>query len=98
MYFLVGVVIAVVSTYLAGLFTKDLDFNEGFNFGLSIGKFSAVPFNILLGTLLIWHRKKDAPNLLLVLAGAILSAIGGALGGLIPLAFLSNRPVEKPWA
>jgi hypothetical protein len=48
--------------------------------------------------LLIWHRKKDAPNLLLVLAGAILSAIGGALGGLIPLAFLSNRPVEKPWA
>ena len=96
MYFLVGVVIALISTYLAGFFTKVLDFNEGFNLGLSVGQFSAVPFNILLGTLLIWHRKKDAPNLLLVLAGAILSAPTGALGGLIPLAFLSNRPVEKP--
>jgi hypothetical protein len=48
--------------------------------------------------LLIWHRNKDAPNLLLVLAGAILSSFAGALGGLIPLAFLSSRPVEKPWA
>ena len=45
-----------------------------------------------VGTLLIWHRKKDAPNLLLVLAGAVLSTVSGAIGGLIPLAFLSNRP------
>ena len=96
MYLLVGVVIAGVSGYLAGLFTQGFD--EGFNIGRLAGQFSAVPLNILLGTLLIWHRKKDAPNLLLVLAGAILSAIAGALGGLIPLAFLSNRPVEKPWA
>jgi TIR domain len=96
MYLLVGLVIGAVSGYLVGLFTQSFD--EGFNIGRLAGQFSAVPFNILLGTLLIWHRKKDAPNLLLVLAGAILSAIGGALGGLIPLAFLSNRPVEKPWA
>jgi hypothetical protein len=95
MYLLVGLVIGAVCGYLAGLFVKE---DEGFNIGRLAGQFSAVPFNILLGTLLIWHRKKDAPNLLLVLAGAILSAIGGALGGLIPLAFLSNRPVEKPWA
>jgi hypothetical protein len=95
MYLLVGLVIGAVSGYLVGLFVKE---DEGFNIGRLAGQFSAVPFNILLGTLLIWHRKKDAPNLLLVLAGAILSAIGGALGGLIPLAFLSNRPVEKPWA
>jgi hypothetical protein len=96
MYLLVGLVIGAVFGYLVGLFTQSFD--EGFNIGRLAGQFSAVPFNILLGTLLIWHRKKDAPNLLLVLAGAILSAIGGALGGLIPLAFLSNRPVEKPWA
>jgi len=95
MYLLVGLVIGAVSGYLVGLFVKA---DEGFNIGRLAGQFSAVPFNILLGTLLIWHRKKDAPNLLLVLAGAILSAVGGALGGLIPLAFLSNRPVEKPWA
>ena len=95
MYLLVGLVIGAVSGYLVGLFVKA---DEGFDVGRLAGQFSAVPFNILLGTLLIWHRKKDAPNLLLVLAGAILSAIAGALGGLIPLAFLSNRPVEKPWA
>jgi TIR domain len=95
MYVLVGIVIGGVCGYLVGLFVKE---DEGFNIGRLAGQFSAVPFNILLGTLLIWHRKKDAPNLLLVLAGAILSAVGGALGGLIPLAFLSNRPVEKPWA
>jgi hypothetical protein len=98
MYFLVGLVIAFISTYLAGFFNKASNFSEGFNFGVSVGQFSAVPYNILLGILLIWHRKKDAPNLLLVLVGAILSAFAGALGGLIPLAFLSNRPVEKPWA
>src|SRR5262249_3910200 len=96
MYLLVGLVIGAVSGYLVGLFTQGFD--QGFNVGRLAGQFSAVPFNILLGTLLIWHRKKDAPNLLLVLAGALLSAIAGALGGLIPLAFLSNRPVEKPWA
>jgi hypothetical protein len=92
MYVLVGIVIGGVSAYLAGVFNPDFD--QGYN----VGRFSAVPFNILLGTLLIWHRKKDAPNLLLVLAGAILSSFAGALGGLIPLAFLSSRPVEKPWA
>jgi hypothetical protein len=97
MYLLVGIVIGAVSGYLASIFTKG-GFVEGFNIGQMAGQFSAVPFNILLGTLLIWHRKKDAPNLLLVLAGVFLSAIAGALGGLIPLAFLSNRPVEKPWA
>jgi hypothetical protein len=95
MYLLVGLVIGAVSGYLVGLFVKA---DEGFDVGRLAGQFSAVPFNILLGTLLIWHRKMDAPNLLLVLAGAILSALAGALGGLIPLAFLSNRPVEKPWA
>jgi TIR domain-containing protein len=98
MYFLVGIVIALVSTYMASFFSNASDFNEGWSFGVTVGRFSAVPFNILLGILLIWHRKKDAVSLLLVLAGAILSSILGALGGLIPLAFLSNRPLEKPWA
>jgi len=95
MYLLVGLVIGAVSGYLAGLFVNA---DEGFNIGRLAGQFSAVPLNILLGTLLIWHRKKDAPNLLLVLTGVLLSALAGALGGLIPLAFLSNRPVQKPWA
>ena len=93
MYLLIGLVIGAVCGYLAGLFVKG---DEGFQVGRLAGQFSAVPYNIVLGTLLIWHRKKDAPNLLLVLAGALLSTVSGAIGGLIPLAFLSNRPVMKP--
>jgi uncharacterized membrane protein YeaQ/YmgE (transglycosylase-associated protein family) len=92
MYLLVGLVIGAVCGYLAGLFVKE---DDGFQIGRLAGQFSAVPYNILLGTLLIWHRKKDAPNLLLVLAGALLSAVSGAIGGLIPLAYLSSRPVLK---
>jgi hypothetical protein len=91
MYLLVGVVIGAVSGYVAGI-AKDFDVNSSW----TAGQLSAVPYNILLGTLLIWHRKKDAPNLLLVLAGVILSLVASALGGLIPLAFLGSRPVEKP--
>jgi hypothetical protein len=93
MYLLIGLVIGLVSGYVAGIAAKD--FNEGFNVGRMAGQLSAVPYNILLGTLLIWHRKKDAPNLLLVLAGVVLSTISGAIGGLIPLAYLSSRPVMK---
>jgi hypothetical protein len=92
MYLLIGLVIGAVCGYLAGLFVKG---DEGFQIGRLAGQFSAVPYNIVLGTLLIWHRKKDAPNLLLVLAGALLSTVSGAIGGLIPLAFLSNRPVME---
>ena len=92
MYLLIGLVIGAVCGYLAGLFVKE---DEGFQIGRLAGQFSAVPYNIVLGTLLIWHRKKDAPNLLLVLAGALLSTVSGAIGGLIPLAFLSNRPLMK---
>jgi hypothetical protein len=93
MYLLIGLIIGFVSGYVAGIAAKD--FNEGFNIGKMAGQLSAVPYNILLGTLLIWHRKKDAPNLLLVLGGVVLSVIGGAILGLIPLSFLSNRPVMK---
>jgi hypothetical protein len=93
MYLLIGIVIGLISGYVAAIAAKSFD--EGFNIGRMAGQLSAVPYNILLGTLLIWHRKKDAPNLLLVLAGAVLSTISGAIGGLIPLAFLATRPVMK---
>jgi hypothetical protein len=55
-----------------------------------------VPYHILLGTLLIWNRKKDASAVLLVLGGVMLSLVLGALGGLIPFAFLTRRPVLPP--
>jgi len=89
MYLLIGIIIGLVSGYVAAIAAKDFD--EGFAIGRMAGQLSAVPYNILLGTLLIWHRKKDAPNLLLVLGGVVLSVISGAIGGLIPLAFLNCR-------
>jgi hypothetical protein len=94
MYLLIGLVIGLATGYIAGIAAKDFD--EGFHIGKMAGQVSAVPYHILLGTLLIWHRKKDAPNVLLVLAGVVLSVIAGAIGGLIPLAFLTCRPVQKP--
>jgi hypothetical protein len=93
MYFLIGLVIGLSTGYIAGIASKD--FAEGFRIGTMAGQVSAVPYHILLGALLIWHRKKDAPNVLLVLGGVVLSVIGGALLGLIPLTFLTARPVEK---
>jgi len=95
MYLLIGIVIGLVSGYVAAIAAKSFD--EGFNIGRMAGQLSAVPYNILLGTLLIWHRQKDAPNLLLALAGAVLSTVSGAIGGLIPLAYLSTRPLMKKW-
>jgi hypothetical protein len=89
MYLLIGVVLGMVSGYVAGIATKT--FAEGFNIGMMAGQLSAIPYNMLLGGLLLWHREKDAGNVLLAIAGVVLAVILGALGGLIPLAFLSRR-------
>ena len=89
MYLLGGIVIGLLTGYIAGIATKT--FEEGYSIGTMAGQISAIPYNILLGTLLIWNRKKDAPNLLLAIAGAVLAVFLGALGGLIPLAFLTRR-------
>jgi TIR domain len=94
MYLLIGIVIGAVSGYVAGTFTQS--FAAGFDIGSLAGRLSAVPYHILLGTLLIWNRKKDASAVLLVLGGVMLSLVLGALGGLIPFAFLSRRPVLPP--
>jgi len=69
---------------------------QAYKVGFAIGQFGAIPYHILLGTLLIWHRKKDAANILLLLGGIVLSTILGALGGLIPLAALTCRPAFEP--
>jgi hypothetical protein len=89
MYLLIGIVIGLVTGYVAGIAAKDFD--EGFTIGRMAGQVSAIPYHIAIGTLLIWHRKKDAANLLLVLAGVVLSTALGAVGGLIPFAFLTCR-------
>jgi hypothetical protein len=94
LYFLIGIIIGMVSGYVAGI--ASTTFAEGFSIGTKAGQLSAIPYHILLGTLLIWHRPKEVGNILLVLGGVVLSVFLGALGGLIPLAVLSCRPVMKP--
>ncbi len=89
MYLLIGIVIGLVSGYIAGIAAKSFD--EGYSIGSMAGQISAIPYHILLGTLLLWNRNKDAPNLLLAITGVVLSVFLGALGGLIPLAFLTRR-------
>jgi TPR repeat protein len=68
-------------------------FSEGFAKGARVGQIVAVPYHFTLGILLIWSRPKDVANILLVLAGMVLSLLLAAIGGLIPLAVLTTRPV-----
>jgi hypothetical protein len=63
------------------------------NAALIAGQLAAIPYHVALGVLLLWHRAKDASSIMLVLAAIVLSVALGGVGGLIPLAFLSRRPV-----
>jgi len=90
-FLLIGLVIGFVSGRMVDFIIKDPQ--EAFKVGLVVGQFSAIPYHILLGTLLIWNRKKDGGNIMLLLGGIVLSVILGALGGLIPFAALTCRPV-----
>jgi hypothetical protein len=76
---------------MAGLIGATTD--DAASFGLRAGQISAIPYHLALGVLLLWHRAKDASSIMLVLAAVVLSVLMGGIGGLIPLAFLSRRPV-----
>jgi hypothetical protein len=93
MYFLIAVVLGAVVARMAGIAAKS--FSEGYDIGSLAGQLSAIPYHLLLATLLIWKRPKDPVNILLALAGVLLSSVLGALGGLPPLAVLSTRPLAK---
>ena len=70
----------------------------GFPRELIAALLSMALYHILLGTLLLWHRKRDTANIALVVMSAILSIPFGAFGGLIPLCVLTCYPVVKPSA
>ena len=92
-FLLGGIVIGAVVGRMAGIAATS--FGEGFDIGNKAGQLSAIPYHIALATLLLWHRPKDAANVLLALAGVAISSLFGALGGLIPLAVLATRPSLK---
>jgi len=86
-YFLIGVAIGFVIGGIVGLASGGkMDVVGG------IGIISAVIYHIVVGILLLAKRPKDAINILLVVAAIPLSMFLGALGGLIPLAYLTTRP------
>jgi hypothetical protein len=92
-FLLGGIVIGGIVGRVAGIAATS--FGEGFDIGNKAGQLSAIPYHIVLATLLVWHRPKDAANVLLALAGVAISSVFGALGGLIPLAVLATRPSLK---
>ena len=92
MYFIICVVMGFAVGRIASAASSPAD---AVNVGLIAGQLSAIPYHIALGILLLWHRAKSASNVMLVLISVVLSVALGALGGLIPLAFLSRRPVVQ---
>jgi len=93
-WYLIFLLIATVYLFVAGYMVGFLftDTATAFQFGVSLGQALIVPYQVLLGILLIWNRKKDGGNIMLLLGGIVLSVFTGALGGLIPFAFLTHRP------
>jgi TIR domain len=91
MYLAIGIVLGFAIGQMAGMWSTTV---EGAAWiGLKFGQLSAIPYHLALAVLLLWHRAKDASSIVLVLAAIVLSVLLGGLGGLIPLAMLSRRPV-----
>jgi TIR domain len=90
MYLVICVVMGFAVGHIAGMFSTP---GGAANVGLMAGQISAIPYHVALGVLLLWHRDKSASNIMLVLLSVMLSIALGAFGGLIPLAFLSRRPI-----
>jgi hypothetical protein len=59
------------------------------------GQFATVPYQMLLALLLLRKRKKEPINLILTIISVLLSIFAGSIGGLVPVAILSMRRVEK---
>jgi hypothetical protein len=92
MYLFVCVVMGFAVGHIAGMFSAPAG---AANVGLAAGQISAIPYHLALGVLLLWHRDKSASSLMLVLLSVMLSVWSGGIGGLIPLAFLSRRPIVE---
>lgn len=91
MYLAIGIVLGFAVGQMAGMFGATIE--DTARIGLKAGQLSAIPYHVVLAVLLLWHRAKDASSIMLALAAIVLSVLLGGVGGLIPLAFLSRRPV-----
>jgi hypothetical protein len=93
-WYLIFLLIGLVIGALAGVIFAPgaTSFTEGFQGGVQVGKIVVIPYHIILGILLLWDRHEGMANILLALAGVVLSMLLGVFGGLIPLAVLTTRP------
>ena len=62
---------------------------------LPLGIATIAVYHLALGVALLWSRGKTPLNIFLVIAAVLVSFLVGALGGLIPLAVLTTRPLQK---
>lgn len=92
-FLVIGAVLGAVVGRVAGI--NAMSFSQGFDVGNKAGQLSAIPYHIVLAALLVWPRPKDAVNIMLAIAGVAISSVFGALGGLIPLAVLTTRPLAQ---
>ena len=94
-FLLSGMLLGGIAGFITHVVATSTSFGEGFRRGISVGQIVIIPYTIGLGILLVWNRPKNAVNILLVVSGAALSILLGALGGLIPLAVLTSRPSHE---
>ena len=90
-FLLIGGVVAVLAAAIAS--DGGAGIAAALRSGASTGRLAIIPYHVIIGIWLCWRRPKDAANILLLSAGILLSPLFGALGGLIPFAVLTTRPM-----
>ena len=89
---LVAVVVSFVVAEARGATTQE----DAVAVALEIGPMAMLVYLAVIGLLLIWRRHKDPLNVALIFAAILLACFMPALNaptGLLPLAFLTTRPV-----
>jgi hypothetical protein len=89
-----GLLGGVVSGVTTAFFSQPGDYATGFKQGIGIGAKVSLLFDLVIGIALIASREKNLLNIFLLLLSVCLALVAGALGGLIPLAFLTTRPAR----
>jgi hypothetical protein len=87
-FFLIGVVLSGIA---GAIFGRGKDFATQLSSGMHAGAAFILLYSVILTALIMWTREKNVGNVLIALAGVLISSVLGALGGLIPLAILTTR-------
>jgi hypothetical protein len=96
-YLLIGVLLFATLGAILGKILGLMGHSDSEIFDVSniSGQFATIPYQLLLAVLLLRKRRKEPVNFVLTIVSVLLSLIAGSIGGLIPVAILSMRPVEK---